>query len=490
MRRIAAIVISALALAAVLATSAPGEGGPSGNYLVRAYFGNAGFLVAGEEVRIAGATVGTVDEVDVSRVGEPVMATGADDPGKAVVVLKIADDGFKDFRSDASCIIRPQSLLGEKFVECEPTQPRSSLSEAPPELETIPDGEVGEGERFLPIESNGKAVDLDLVTNIIREPEADRLRLILNDLGAGLAARGDTLGEVIERANPALKQTDEVLAILAEQSKGLAQIATDSDAILQPLSRERDRIAGFIQGATTTSEAVAERRDDLEQTLIELPPALRELEPTMVELRRFAEEAQPVAADLNIAAPSLTGTTRALKPLANAGTPALIGLGDAAEESGPDFAASAPLVRDVGKLAEANKPAAKNLNALLKSLRKSGGTELLYSALLNIGNSVNGFDDFGHFQRSAIQINNCVDVSGVPLVNCSSNWAGASSSAAQAAAAAAQPDSPEDTVGAPGSEPDGEAGSSKGRGRSKGKARDDQQRAATDLLEFLTEDGE
>ena len=49
-------------------------------------------------------------------------------------MLQIDDPGFQDFREDASCLIRPQSLLGEKFVECEPTQPRAAGTEPPPAL--------------------------------------------------------------------------------------------------------------------------------------------------------------------------------------------------------------------------------------------------------------------------------------------------------------------------------------------------------------------
>ena len=56
--------------------------------------------------------------------------TRARDPGKAVVVMKITDPGFQDFRQDASCLIRPQSLLGEKYVDCQPTQPRAPGSPA------------------------------------------------------------------------------------------------------------------------------------------------------------------------------------------------------------------------------------------------------------------------------------------------------------------------------------------------------------------------
>jgi ABC-type transporter Mla subunit MlaD len=102
-------------------------------------------------VRIAGASVGSVSSVDVSMPGEPVDKDGKADPGKAVVVLSITDSGFQDFREDASCLIRPQSLLGEKYVDCEPTQPRPSGSPLPPPLKVIPDGEPGAGERFLPI---------------------------------------------------------------------------------------------------------------------------------------------------------------------------------------------------------------------------------------------------------------------------------------------------------------------------------------------------
>ena len=284
-----------LLVAALVAATASGEGDDGGDYKVRAYFDNAGFLVNGEEVRIAGATVGTVDEVTVSLPGEPVRRNGDEEPGKAVAVLSINDSGFQDFLTDASCLIRPQSLLGEKYVECEPTQPRAPETQPPPALEQIPDGEIGAGQYCLPIENNGKQIDLDLVNNITRQPEVERFRLILNDLGAGLAARGPDLAEVIRRADPALQQTDKVLATLAKQNQQLAQLAQDSDTILQPLSEQRQHLAGFIRNAATAGTAAAERRDDIVAGFDEFPNALRELQSTMVELRRFAEQATPVA---------------------------------------------------------------------------------------------------------------------------------------------------------------------------------------------------
>jgi phospholipid/cholesterol/gamma-HCH transport system substrate-binding protein len=425
MRRVVLILVGLLGLAAFMTTSASGDGDDSGgDYLVRAYFDNAGFLVHGEDVRISGAGVGSVDTVDVTLPGEAVTEDGSDDPGKAVAVLRITDPGFQDFRTDASCLIRPQSLLGEKFVECEPTQPRAPASPVPPALTAIPDGDVGEGQYRLPLENNGKAVDLDLINNITREPESQRFRLILNDLGAGLAARGDDLEEVIRRADPALQETDKVLAQLAAQNKQLAQLASDSDAILTPLARERTHVSGFIKNATIAGQAAAERRDDIALGFQRFPEALHQLELTMVQLRRFAEAGTPVATNLRAAAPGLTGATRALRPFSKAGTGALLSLGRAADASGEDLAASAPVINDLRGLAEATTPGAKSLRSVLSTFRKTKGIDYLMSFVLNTSNVFNGFDQFGHYLRAQLQITNCVEYVTKFVTGCNAAFTG------------------------------------------------------------------
>ena len=220
----------------------------------------------------------------------------------------------------------------------------------------IEDGEPGEGERFLPLEQNGKAVDLDLVNNIMREPYADRFRLILNDLGAGLAARGEELAEIVERSNPALRETDEVLTILARQNRQLAALASDGDAVLAPLARDRDRLTGFIDKSEVVAAATAERSADLEEGLAKLPPTLREVRLTMVELERLAEAGTPAFTQLGAAAPAATRATKALGPFADSATGALISLGDAAAASQAPLLASDPVIRDTRKLARSAAP--------------------------------------------------------------------------------------------------------------------------------------
>ncbi len=427
MRRLLAIWLGvSLLVGLMVAATAGGENGDDGSYEVRAIFDNGGFIVNGEDVRIGGATVGSVKSVDVSMPDEIVSLEGGPHavPGKAVVVIEIADGGFQDFREDASCLIRPQSLIGEKFMECKPTQPRAPGTDPPPPLQQIEEGEAGAGQYLLPLENNGKAVDIDLIQNIQRLPYAERLRLILNDLGAGLAARGEDLDEIVRKANPALRETDQVLQILAAQNRELAQLASDSDTVLEPLARQRTSLSGFIRSSGETATATAERGEALEQNLAKLPATLREVRLTMRELGGFSDAARPVFETLGAAAPTITRATRLLGPFSDATTVSLRSLGDAAEEAGPDLRAADPIVRKLRGLAFAAQRPATNLSRLTGSLRAEDAFESLMRFFYNTAGSLNGFDRFGHYLRTNILVSSCIEYQTFPLSGCVANFTG------------------------------------------------------------------
>ncbi len=420
MRRILAIAAALIAIGLLIALPGALGADGGGTYLVRGVFDNGAFVVDGEEVRVAGATVGTVKEVTVSDDDEIVSREGDDHavPGKAVVVMEIDKSGFKDFREDASCTIRPQSLIGERYIDCTPTQPRAPGEPLPPELEEIPDDEPGEGQRLLPLENNGTTVDIDLIQNIQRVPYRDRFRLILNDLGAGLAARGDDLGEVIDRANPALRETDRVLNILAQQSRQLSSLASNGDRALEPLTRNRTSVTGFMRNAAVAAEATAERGDDLELSLERFPETLHQVRLTMRRLKEFADQGTPLFADLKASGANLSRATQELAPFARAATPALTTLGDAAEEAGPKLAASDPLLTELAAAGTAAVPVGNNLSSLFDTFVRTGGFESLADFIYYTTAATNGFDSFGHFLRINVQVTNCIDVSSFVLQGC------------------------------------------------------------------------
>src|SRR3954462_5481927 len=211
MRRLTGIVLLAIGIPVLLALGVGAKEDSGSGYQVVAIFDNAAYAVKGEEVRIAGVKVGKIDKLDVAY------------ERKAAVTFSIDTAGFTPFHKDAHCTIRPQSLIGEKYVECTPGSTKSPL------LDTIPDGQPDAGKALLPLAQTSSPGDIDLIGNITRLPYRQRFAIIINEFGTALAGRGDDLNQAIHRANPALRETDKVLNILAGQNRVLSERALDAD---------------------------------------------------------------------------------------------------------------------------------------------------------------------------------------------------------------------------------------------------------------------
>ncbi len=436
------VVVAAIVVAVILIAG----GGSSEGYVVRAVFDQGSFMVSGEQVRVAGANVGTIKSVSVSLPGEPTAIEDGkfkDVPGKAIIELEISDPGFQDFREDASCEIRPQSLIGEKYVNCTPTVPRAPGQRPAPPLKQIPEGEPGEGQRLLPLGSNATSVDPDLINDIQTLPYAQRFRLIFNELGAGLAGRGEDLEETIKRANPTLRDVDLLFKQLTEQKDQLAQLAVDSEAVLTPLTREKEHVVGFLAHSGEAAQASAAHGPELEAALQKFPRFLTEFRTTMANLKEFSDAGTPLLEDLGVAAPSLTEATRTLTPFSEATTVALKSLGKAGEQSGPVFAEATPVVRKASNLANSGVVPTKELSGLFGSLEETKGWQRLTELIYNSAAAFNGFDKYGHYGRALITLSTCLtyepNKGGYSGGGCSARFNGPhASEAASASASVAQ----------------------------------------------------
>jgi virulence factor Mce-like protein len=382
-------------------------------YYVRAIFDNASTIVSGEDVKIAGVPVGVISDMNVT------------EDEQAAVTLRIDNEAFTPWTQDASCTIRAQGLIGEKFVECEPG------STDAPDLRRIDQGD-GEGERLLPVENTSSPVDLDVINNTLRLPYRERLSILLSEFGTALAGRGEELNVVIHRANPALRETDEVLKILADQNRELARLARNSDEVLGPLAREREAVADFVVQANATGEASAERSDDIRRGIELLPEFLAELEPLMVDLEGFADQGIPLLADLGDAAPALGRLIRAQGTLADSSRESFPSLGDALERGRPALIRSRPLFQDLTKLGKQLGPTSVDLDDLLQSLDQTGGLERLNELLYYSALSVNGFDDIGHYLRAALVTNLCSTYATTIFGACTANFYDPTAAAADA----------------------------------------------------------
>jgi ABC-type transporter Mla subunit MlaD len=382
---------------------------------VRALFDDAGFAVAGEQVRIAGAPVGTISSLSVTH------------DNLAAVTLSITNREFTPWYANATCTIRPQSLIAERYVDCNP----GTSSAAP--LRRIRRG-PGAGSYLLPVTRTSSPIDPDLVQNISQEPVREALSVILNELGTGLAARGSDLNAVIRRADPALASTNQVFRILASQNQVLAKLADDADTVLAPLARVHQSMAGFVKHANTTATATAERSAELSNSIRLLPPFLEQLKPLMAELGQLADQGTPLMATLGQSAAPVSRELADLTPFANAARTALLELGAAAESSRQDLVNTVPLVRQLQQLGNTTLAPADSLAKLTASLDSTGGIEQLMALLFYGAGATNGFDSAGHYVRTAAIFGSCTAYARTPVLGCSANFAhGATAAAASAA---------------------------------------------------------
>ena len=385
-----------LLVVGLLAVSA---GGSNHEYTVRAIFDDAGNIIPGEDVKIDGVKVGSVGSVTPTP------------QAKAAVVLHITNPGFQDFRQDASCTVRPQALIGEKYVDCLPTQPRVEGTPLPPPLHKIPSSQEGSGQLLLPVQNTHSPVDVDLLGDINRLPERQRLTIILNELGAGLAGRGSDLHDVIQRANPALQEFDRVLKILASENHVLAELAVNSDQALIPLARVRGRVAHFLEASNAVAQASAATRGALARNLELFPQFLEQLGPAMERLGRFADQTTPVFTDLGKAAPGINKTFTNLPAFSGASEAFLVSTGTNAKKTGPALVSTKKLLGLLSALGVPAKPFSANLAKLLSSLKQTGGLERIMDFIFLGTGAANGYDSLGHFLRAEGVAVNCLTYS-------------------------------------------------------------------------------
>jgi virulence factor Mce-like protein len=409
-RRLAAIAL--LGVAAVIALVTLGVSGTAGNYRVDALFDNADYLIAGQDVKIAGARVGQVERIGLTR------------ERKARVQMRI-DPGFAPFRANATCSIRPQSLIGEKFVECEPGDPSSG-----------PLGRHGGDAPTVPVAQTHSPVDLDLVFDALRLPLRQRLSIVVNELGAGLVGRPRELNEAIRRANPALQEANRTLAILSSERHTLERLIDASDRVVGELAAHRGDVADFIDHSAAVARTVAGRRGELDAAVHHMPRLLAELEPAAVDLTGLATDARPVVRALGAAAPQVRALLGDVGPLASAARPTLVKLSELSVTGRRAVRAAIPVARLLAPVADRLPPVVRLALPLARSLRTQRVAEAIglfayYGALASAR-----FDRVSHILPSyQIGGNQCQQFAEQPVAGCDAHFSGAGGTAAAAAAA-------------------------------------------------------
>jgi virulence factor Mce-like protein len=397
MKRVLGVIVTLLGCGA-LAFLATGASKGSGGTRYWVEFDDAFGLISGGDLKIAGVRAGKIGDMKIDKKTH-----------RALVEIEITKTGFGSIRTDVTCQARPQSLIGEYFVDCQP-------GTAPTELKP--------GSR-IPVSRTSSVVAPDLVNDVLRRPFRERFSIIVNELGAAVAGNSANLNAAVKRASPGLQQTDKVLGILANQNRILANLVRDADKVIGDMADNKQNVARWVAMADRTSAASAQRRVEIAAGFKRLPAFLEELRPAMAQLGNVADEQTPALRTLSAAAPDLKTFFDRLGPFADASRPAIHALGEASATGSKAVAAATPTVAELKRFSQGAPELGKNLDVILKHLddrRYSAeedldspggkgytGLESLLQYTFDQVNSVNIYDSSVHILKVAPFVGDCAD---------------------------------------------------------------------------------
>jgi virulence factor Mce-like protein len=338
-RAVLTLLLVAAAGVGWIVLSSAGSDSDKGKYW--AQFDSAFGLIQGGDLKIAGVRAGQITDIRLDRPSN-----------RALVGFRIDRNGFGSLRTDVSCESRPQSLIGEYFVDCQPGTARTVL----------------EPGSVIPVTHTASTVAPDLVNDILRRPYRERLSLIIGSLGAGVAGNSESLNAAIRRASPALRETDRVLATLGQQNRILRDLTVDADRVVGDLAANRKNVGRFVTEARRTAQASAERRADIAAGFRELPGFLEQLAPTMQSLGHVADDQRTALHELDASSTELTDLFDELGPFADASRPAFRSLGGASRTGDRAVKAAPPVISQLAAFSKGTPELGRNLAIVLEHL--------------------------------------------------------------------------------------------------------------------------
>lgn len=371
-RRVATLL--ALAIVALPAARLSRASGP-GALELHARFRDAGAVIPGNDVKVDGVTVGSVESV------------GLDD-GFAVLTLSVTPAALPVY-DDATAKVRPVSLLGERYVDLD--------------RGTIGRPALGDGDE-LPVGQTGRAVDLDEVLSAVDDPTGTALATLLVTLGEGTAGRGADVAAALEALAPALLDTEELVGVLDEQNDVLLSLVERTGAITGALAtHDGEELDALVETAAALFRATGSRAPDLGATIAELPDVVRSARGALREITALSEGTTPTLRSLRPLTGNLDHLAAELAAFSAAADPALASL-DPVLDRGRELLDSArPVVAELRAAGPALRDVAHGARPIAGALL--GGIDDVLNFLRNWALVTNGSDGLSHYFRAHIVLN-------------------------------------------------------------------------------------
>lgn len=367
-------------------------------------FDDARGLVGGQLVKVAGARAGSIVDVVVT-------------PDFKARIEASVDSRFMLLHRDATCTIRPEGLIAENYLECDPGTPGSPVLRA-----------TAEHPPTVPVSQTTEPVSLTDLFNTFNLPTRERLSLLIDELGIATAGRGEDINQILLRANPTLGLARRVIRVLNQQLGQLRTILDATNTITAEGAGHTAAVQAFLQQAGALSQLTAAHAGPLSDSIARLPGLLAASQPALRQLDAVAVNGTPLLRELQAATPALNRVSADLGPFVRAAKPGLARLSTALQKAIPAIRISAPLIGAIARYTRLSEPSTILAAQLYRNLQRHGFTEYFLSVFYYVAASLARFDSTSHILPLLVVAPNngaCGQFATSPVAGCSAHYGAA-----------------------------------------------------------------
>jgi len=268
---VAAVVVAAIVL------------WPRDTYEVRAQFYNSGQLVEGGEVQVAGRTVGSITEIELT------------DDDLAEVTFEVTDDDLVPLHEGTRVQIRAVGPAGiaNRFINLLPGS-RSAKE--------LPDGAV-----IGPDQTHG-IVELDALLGMFDEDVRDDFEQFVTQSAVAFAGSGaGSWNSMLAKLDPALGGVQGMFEDLASDNARLERLIRSGEKAASAVASRSSDLTDAVATSAEWLASVAGQRDELAGALENAPAAINAGRRTLAKAQRAVDELRPTLPELTASAKPLAG---------------------------------------------------------------------------------------------------------------------------------------------------------------------------------------
>jgi phospholipid/cholesterol/gamma-HCH transport system substrate-binding protein len=368
---VGALVVAVVVVAVLLLSS-------SSSYTLRANFQDAGGLVAGDQVMMGPAIVGTVNSITLTpdSLAQVSMNLGSNaSPVPEGTIARVYENSL--------------SGIANKYVVLEP-----AAKSNPP----IPSGGL------IPLQNTRSFVSLDQLFDTLNPLTRLGLRNYIQGNAASIQGRALAANQTLKYFAPALLSTSDVTAELTRDEPTFDSLVVQGAQAMQLLASRSEQLTQLISNGATATGAIARQAQSLQQALQLFPNALTQQTSTFKGLNSTLDALTPLVNASKIGIRRLTPFATELRQFINASIPTIGSLNALIKNpsGGGDLIT---LARSTPSLAKTASSAFKHLIAMMNQSQQQLNTLREYApdvvgALTNLGQTNAYYDANGHYART------------------------------------------------------------------------------------------